>query len=134
MAAELTRRLVLAAAALVLAAPCLALAQEGLRNVTPREAYAALEADPSIAIIDIRTPQEFAEGHIEGATNIDFYARDFIQQFVTLDPARTYLIYCRSGNRSGKLMQALAQSPYRNVMNVSTGLSGWQNEGLPTVK
>jgi phage shock protein E len=57
-------------------------------------------------ILDVRTPEEFASGHLAGSVNIDVSAGDFEQRIATLDPAAKYLIYCRSGNRSA---QALAR-------------------------
>jgi len=57
-------------------------------------------------IIDVRTPAEFASGHLEGAVNIDVQSPDFAAQIMELDPSGEYFVYCRSGNRSG---QAIAQ-------------------------
>ena len=57
-------------------------------------------------IIDVRTPAEFASGHLEGALNIDVHSPDFAAQIMELDPSGEYFVYCRSGNRSG---QAIAQ-------------------------
>jgi phage shock protein E len=57
-------------------------------------------------IIDVRTPAEFASGHLEGALNIDVQSPDFAAQIMELDPSGEYFVYCRSGNRSG---QAIAQ-------------------------
>lgn len=53
-------------------------------------------------IIDIRTPEEFAAGHIENAKNIDFYQDDFANQIGQLEKDKTYFMYCRSGNRSSQ--------------------------------
>jgi phage shock protein E len=57
-------------------------------------------------IIDVRTPAEFASGHLEGALNIDVQSPDFAARIMELDPSGEYFVYCRSGNRSG---QAIAQ-------------------------
>jgi rhodanese-related sulfurtransferase len=59
-------------------------------------------ADPSAytAVIDVRTPAEFAAGHVEGAVNYDVQSPQFAAQIATLDPGGEYLVYCRSGNRS----------------------------------
>ena len=51
-------------------------------------------------MLDVRTPEEFAEGHVEGATLIDFYEPDFAERIAALDRDATYVVYCRSGNRS----------------------------------
>jgi rhodanese-related sulfurtransferase len=54
------------------------------------------------AIIDVRTPEEWAEGHLQGAVRMGIADSDFASQLATLDPAKDYYIYCRSGNRAGQ--------------------------------
>ncbi|SMC00159.1 Rhodanese domain protein [Hymenobacter roseosalivarius DSM 11622] len=69
---------------------------------------AKLIKQPNVVILDVRTPAEYATGHVRGAKNLDFRAPNFAQQIAHLDPIKTYLLYCASGNRSGqatKLMQ-----------------------------
>ncbi len=57
---------------------------------------------PDDVVIDVRTPEEFDQGHLEGALNLDLMAPDFHEKITRLDPGRTYYLYCRSGNRSGQ--------------------------------
>lgn len=128
-----TRRQVLGAAAILVIAPHPATASS-LRDVTPRAAFEALEADPSIVILDIRTPFEFKRGHVEGAINIDFYARDFADRILALEPDRTYVMYCQAGGRSHALMRAFSRTEFRDVMHIPAGFSGWRRERLPFVK
>lgn len=54
------------------------------------------------AIIDVRTPEEWAAGHLDGAVRMGIADADFASQLATLDPAKDYYIYCRSGNRAGQ--------------------------------
>lgn len=70
----------------------------------PAAAAAALEEDRTA--IDVRTPEEYDEGHVDGADNLDFQGAAFADQIADLDPDGTYVVYCRSGNRSA---QAAAQ-------------------------
>jgi rhodanese-related sulfurtransferase len=58
-------------------------------------------------VIDVRTPEEYAAGHLDGAVNIDITAADFDQRVAALDPTGTYLIYCRSGNRSAQAVERM---------------------------
>ncbi|WP_394689882.1 rhodanese-like domain-containing protein [Hoeflea sp.] len=109
-------------------------AASSLRDVTPRAAYEALEADPSIVVLDIRTPFEFKRGHVEGAVNIDFYAKDFADRIMALDPARSYVMYCHAGGRSHALMRAFSQTEFKDVMHIPAGFSGWRRERLPFVR
>lgn len=134
MRSDMTRRQVLAGATLLALAPQLAFASQGLRDVTPKEAHEAIQSDPSILILDIRTPREFAAGHIEGAINIDYYDPDFAAKIGALDPSRTYVMHCQAGGRSDALMRAFSQSPFKDVMHIPAGYSGWRREGLPVVK
>jgi phage shock protein E len=62
---------------------------------------------PEDVVIDVRTPEEFAQGHLEGAINIDLMVLDFPEKIAQLDPNRTYYLYCRSGNRSGQAARLL---------------------------
>jgi phage shock protein E len=58
-------------------------------------------------VIDVRTPEEFADGHVEGALLIDISAPDFAERVAELDPEGEYLVYCRSGNRSAQAVAAM---------------------------
>ena len=72
-------------------------------HLTPQEAYALIQTkrtNPHLVILDVRTPREFSQGHLEKAINIDFYAETFRQEINQLDREKTYLIYCRRGVRS----------------------------------
>ncbi|MEQ8479862.1 MAG: rhodanese-like domain-containing protein [Hoeflea sp.] len=133
MPVALTRRGFLGAAALALLfqpGPVLA---ANLRDVSPEAAYEALESDPSIVVLDIRTPSEFSRGHVEGAINIDYYADDFAERIADLDPKKTYVMYCQAGGRSHALMRAFSKTEFSNVMHIPAGFSGWRREGLPFV-
>lgn len=84
-------------------------------------------------ILDVRTPEEFAEGHIEGAIMIDFYRDDFAAELAKLDPDVPYVLYCRSGNRSGQTLAMMEGLDFQDVQDVDGGVIGWQNAGLPLV-
>ena len=108
-----------------------------IENVTPREAFALIqdnEDNPDFIIIDVRTPEEFAEGHVEDAIIIDFYSESFRSEVNALDKNKTYLIYCRSGGRSGKALKIMVELGFREVYNMSGGIVDWKAEGLPTTK
>ncbi|MFC1981553.1 rhodanese-like domain-containing protein, partial [Chloroflexota bacterium] len=76
-------------------------------------------------IIDIRTPEEFSEGHIENAVNIDFYSETFKEDLDKLDKNKIYFIYCRSGNRSGSAMSVMKNLGFKEVYNLSVGIKEW---------
>lgn len=66
-------------------------------------------------IVDVRTPAEFATGHLEGATNIDIEANDFATKIATLDKNASYLVYCRSGNRSAQAKSKMSAAGFTHV-------------------
>jgi len=82
-------------------------------------------------ILDVRSPEEFAEGHLAGAVNMNVLAPDFSAQLATLDRGKTYLVYCRTGNRSTKAVQAMERLGFRSVYHMVEGILGWQKKGFP---
>ncbi len=108
-----------------------------IEDITPQEAFILIQNNqnnPDFVIIDVRTLEEFVAERIENATNIDFYSEAFRDELNKLDKNKTYLIYCRSGGRSGKALNIMAELNFKEVYNVSGGIIAWNAEGLPTVK
>jgi phage shock protein E len=97
------------------------------------DAAAAIAADPpaDLVLLDVRTPEEFADGHLEGAVLIDFYDADFAEQLAALDPDVPYLVYCRSGNRSGQAMSVMEELGFTSAVDVDGGIVAWAAAGLP---
>ena len=96
--------------------------------------FAEVVASPGVTILDVRTPEEFAEGHLEGAVNYNVQGPDFAAQIAGLDPAGTYAVYCRSGNRSQAAVAAMAQAGILGIYELESGIVGWQDAGLPVVQ
>ncbi len=101
--------------------------------VSPQQAL-DLSKDPDIVVIDVRTPEEFAEGYIDGADMIDFYADTFADDIAALDPDDTYLLYCRSGNRSGQTAALMQQLGFENVYDMDGGVAAYGEQGLPLIR
>ncbi len=80
-------------------------------------------------ILDVRTSAEYIEGHIEGAVNIDFYQTDFGYNIAALDHSQTYMIYCRTGNRSGSTRQLMQDLNFENVYELDGGTVAWTAAG-----
>lgn len=85
--------------------------------------------DKSIVLLDVRTPAEFASGHISGATNIDFESGTFASDIIKLDKSRSYAVYCRSGNRSGQATALMAKDGFKSIFNLNGGIIDWQAAG-----
>jgi len=90
-------------------------------------------AEAGVITLDVRTPSEFAEGHVEGARLIDFQSGNFEKEIATLDKNATYAVYCRSGNRSGQAVKVMQDAGFTNVFNMNGGVIDWANAGLPLV-
>lgn len=99
-------------------------ASEGYTNLDVA-AFKAKMAEPGIVLLDVRTPEETAEGMIEGAAQLDFEAANFEAEVDKLDKSKTYLIYCRSGNRSGQASKLMAEKGFKNLYNLEGGYLGW---------
>ncbi len=99
---------------------------------SPEEAQALIDSG-DVKLLDVRTPEEFAAGHIAGAENIDFYAADFAGQLDALDQGERYVVYCRSGNRSGQATALMAGKGFGSVTDVDGGIVAWEAAGLPTL-
>ena len=90
--------------------------------------------DPDFAILDIRTPGEFQSGHLPNAILIDFYSQTFADRLNRLDKKKTYLVYCRTGNRSTSSLTLFNKMKFQKIYHLSTGIRGWQSEDLPVTK
>ena len=114
---------------------CLLLPAAGIlaRDVGPDEARQVLARPPAgLVVLDIRTPEEFRDGHLPGARNLDFFAPDFRQQLEALARKDVpILLYCRSGNRSGQAMRLLRQWGRDDVLHLADGFRSWRAAGLP---
>lgn len=102
----------------------------GVRALPASEAAAQLDAD-DVVVLDIRTPAEVAQIRIPGAVMIDYYEPDFAQQIDALDRDGTYLMYCRSGNRSSGARQLMSELGFTDVVDVEGGIIQWLDADLP---
>lgn len=92
-------------------------------------AFADLTESPGVVVLDVRTPEEFAAGHIPGATNIDVSAHDFASRVGELDTDASYALYCRSGSRSGTAMQIMQDAGFDSVAHLGGGIVAWADAG-----
>ena len=90
--------------------------------------------DDKFAILDIRTPVEFQSGHLAKSIPIDFYSPTFADQLNRLDKTKTYLVYCRTGNRSTKSLQLFKKLKFQKVYHMTSGISDWKSKGFAVVK
>ena len=88
-----------------------------------------LNNDANAVILDVRTEDEFAEGMIPGAINIDIYkGQGFIYSIEELDKSKNYYVYCRSGGRSGQACSIMSQLGFENTYNLLGGIMNWEGK------
>jgi len=90
-------------------------------------------AEAGVVTLDVRTPGEFNEGHIEGALLVDFQSGNFENEIASLDKSKTYAVYCRSGNRSGQAIEVMREAGFTNIYNLNGGVIDWANAGKTLV-
>jgi len=108
-------------------------------SITAQEAFNLIrenQDNPNVVIIDIRTPEEFAEEHIENAINLDYYSESFRDELDKLDKDKIFLVYYTglSGGIGEKTLDIMAELNFTEVYNISGGLDQWKEEGLPTIQ
>jgi len=90
------------------------------------EAFRQAQAGNDVVILDVRTAEEFSEGHIPGSRNIDVLKPDqFKKEIMNLPKDKTYLLYCRSGKRSFTALGLMKENGFGNVKHLKGGISGW---------
>ena len=104
------------------------------KNVSPDEAQKLLKDNPKVVVLDVRTPEEFAAGHIAGAKNIDFKAPDFAAKVAALDKTTPYLVHCASGGRSGKTLGLIKDKGFVAIYHLNEGFKAWEKAGKPVEK
>lgn len=127
------RKLIASFAAIMLLAGCSSTGSATTVNLNVSE-FSQKITEPGVIILDVRTPEEFASGHIEGALNIDFNSGNFENEITRLNPSETYAVYCRSGSRSGQAASIMHVAGFHDVSNLNGGVIDWTNDGLPLVQ
>jgi rhodanese-related sulfurtransferase len=97
------------------------------------DAFAAALATPGTVVLDVRTPSEFASGHLEGAINLDVSSPEFAQALAELDPDLPYAVYCRSGNRSAAALEVMLGQGFTSAFHLAGGIGAWTESGRTVV-
>jgi rhodanese-related sulfurtransferase len=104
-------------------------------TVTPEAAAEWLATTPAVQVLDVRTKEEFATGHLARAALIPWTDKDFKSRAAKeLDPGKPVLVYCRSGRRSAEASAALAALGFTELRNLKGGILAWQKAGKPITK
>ena len=96
-------------------------------------AFKAKTQEAEVIVLDVRTTQEFNEGHIENAININVESDTFLSQIESLDKSKSYAVYCRSGRRSADAVAKMANQNFTSLTNLNGGTIDWTNAGFALV-
>jgi rhodanese-related sulfurtransferase len=101
----------------------------GFANLNVADFEKGLKNDPNAVLLDVRSPEEFAETKIAGAANLDFYSDNFEQKLADWDKSKAYYVYCHSGSRSSKTAQMMNRMGFTKVYNLNGGIVAWKASG-----
>lgn len=100
--------------------------QMSYENIGPEKFHELMQGENSM-VIDVRPEDELIEGEIEGHVTINFFDPSFQDEIDKLDRDRTYLLHCRSGNRSGKACAMMSQMGFEKLYNLDGGIQAWNS-------
>ncbi len=108
-----------------------------IKDINPKQAFELIQKNVNnldFVIIDVRTAEEFNNGHIENAKNVDVNSGNFKEDISQLDRSKKYLIYCRTGIRGKAASTIMQEQGFREIYNIEQGITGWMDAGYPIVK
>jgi rhodanese-related sulfurtransferase len=106
-------------------------------NLSPSEARELIgkrSGDPGFVLLDVRTPKEFDAERIAGAVIVDYNSPSFRDKMAKLDRSKTYLVYCRTGNRTNGAVKVMRELGFPNVIVFPGGITKWKEAGFPTAR
>ncbi|HVD97516.1 MAG TPA: rhodanese-like domain-containing protein [Cytophagaceae bacterium] len=101
--------------------------EAGTYKTIDEKEFSELAGKENSVILDVRTPGEYKEGHLENALLMDYKNENFENELTKLDPTKTYLVYCKAGGRSAKASSLLSQKGF-NTYNLDGGISNWKGK------
>ena len=105
--------------------------------MSPKEAYDLVQSKKNttnFVVLDVRTPEEFESGHVEGAININYNSENFVEELNKLDKTKSYLVYCRTGRRSSDTVSVMTKQGFGELYRIDGDISKWKSENFPVVK
>lgn len=100
-------------------------------TVPATEFQQKMQTTKGFVLLDVRSPEEYAQGFIEGSTNVNFNNEDFQARIEALDKEATYFVYCAGGGRSSKAVNLMKDLKFKSVYELEGGYNGWKANGLP---
>lgn len=99
-------------------------------EISVTKARELITSNHNLTVLDVRTPGEFNAGHLPHAVNIDINHKDFELLLDGLDRDKTYLLYCRTGRRSGIALKIMKKLEFKTVLHMNSGIREWTKRGL----
>jgi rhodanese-related sulfurtransferase len=98
------------------------------------EQFDKLRQEKNNVVLDVRTAQEFGDGHVPGAVNIDISDPQFKTKIAALDKSKTYLVHCAKGVRSARATKIMAPLGFGELLDYHGGFDEWKKSGKPVEK
>ena len=115
--------------AMMLIVSCKEQPQAEVEIVTPEEMKEISKME-EIQLVDVRTPEEYEAGFIDGFQNIDYFSDTFEKDIQELDKSKPVIVYCRSGKRSAKCSKKMIKAGFVKIYELDGGITKWQHEGF----
>ena len=102
---------------------------EGSIKIVTAEEMKELSQLDDVQLLDVRTPEEYAEGYIDGFQNIDFLSESFQDDIEKLDKNKPVIVYCKSGGRSSRCSKLMLEKGFKKIYDLEGGITKWESEG-----
>lgn len=112
----------------------IALNAQNKTEVDSKGVSVLLQKDKTLKVIDVRTPEEFQNGHIKDAINLNIRDSIAFSKIDKLDRDQKYIVHCRTNHRSGKAVEYMIQHGFKNIYQMMDGFTGWESNNLPIQK
>ncbi len=106
-------------------------------EIEPKDVFNILEKhrdNPDFVVLDVRTPEEYEEGHIENAYLLNVKSDSFEDELGKMDKNKRYFVYCRTGRKSRKAVELMEKSRYKEAHSIVGGIDKWKLRRLPVEK
>ncbi|MBB5040049.1 rhodanese-like domain-containing protein [Prosthecobacter dejongeii] len=113
--------------------PLAGFAEDKVKHVDAEKA-AKLVAEGKVTVLDVRTEEEYKEGHIKGATNVDILSKDFVKKLEAANKTKPVLVHCQAGGRSTRSLPKLEQAGFTEIYHLDGGMADWVKADKPVEK
>jgi rhodanese-related sulfurtransferase len=108
--------------------------KKGVEELEPKEAFIEIEKqrnNPDFVVLDVRTPKEYQNEHLENAKLLDVKSNDFEDKLENMDKDKEYYVYCKAGVRGCNAVEKMQKHGFNKVINITGGIDKWKAKRLP---